>query len=639
MAKFDNNDDSVVVVIGSGAGGGTLANELCQKGIKVVLLEAGKHHSIADFTNDEWNAFGQLSWLDKRTTSGTWRVARDFPGLPAWICKTVGGSTTHWAGASLRFQEHEFNVRTVYGDVEGATLLDWPLSLSDLEPWYDKAEDKLGVTRTNGIPGLPGNNNFKVMWNGAKRLGYKDVHTGRMAINSRPRDGRGACLQLGFCFQGCKTGAKWSTLYAEIPKAEATGNLDLRPESQALTVTHNDQGLVDGVVYAAADGSQHRQAARVVCVAGNSYESPRLLLNSASSKFPDGLANSSGQVGRNYMRHMTGSVYATFDKPVNMYRGTTMAGIVTDESINDPSRGFVGGYEMETLSIGLPFMAAFLDPGAYGRLFADAMDHYDHMAGMWLVGEDMPQESNAVTLHPTEKDQHGLPVPNVHFDDHPNDVAMRSHAYRQGSAVYDAVGAIRNYEVPPYPFHPQPGYQPHERRPRRRGGEQVGTGARREEPVRQRRQRVHDRCGGEPDPDHRHPGDSSSGLHRRRDEPADAVGTCRVPPAPGKSIRPGGGIPSDRMGEYAHLKPPAADTYRCRPTAIHPPNWMDSDPQSVRPMERHPMTQPIEPPPPSAPPSVHPESRQPETTGSEPPIAMRGWTTERSTGLRWIPWR
>ena len=451
MATFDGNDDDVVVVIGSGAGGGTLANELCQQGIKVVLMEAGKHYGIGDFTNDEWDAFGQLSWLDMRTTSGSWRVARDFPNLPAWICKTVGGSTTHWAGASLRFQEHEFKVRSVYGDVEGASLLDWPLGLADLEPWYAKAEDKMGVTRTNGIPGLPGNNNFKVMWNGARRLGYKDVHTGRMAINSRPRDGRASCLQLGFCFQGCKTGAKWSTLYTEIPKAEATGNLDLRPESQVLTITHDDRGMVDGVVYADKDGNQHRQAARVVCVAGNSIESPRLLLNSASSMFPDGLANSSGQVGKNYMRHMTGSVYATFDKPVNMYRGTTMAGIITDESIHDPSRGFVGGYEMETLALGVPFMAAFLDPGAYGPLFTDALDHYDHMAGMWLVGEDMPQESNAITLHPTEKDRYGLPVPNVHFDDHPNDVAMRSHAYRQGTAVYDAVGAVRAYEVPPYP--------------------------------------------------------------------------------------------------------------------------------------------------------------------------------------------
>ncbi len=451
MANFDLNDDSVVAIIGSGAGGGTLANELCQKGIKVVLLEAGGREQINDFQNDEWGSFGQISWLDKRTTSGTWRVAKDFAGLPAWICKTVGGSTVHWAGASLRFQEHEFRVKSEYGEIAGASLLDWPLTLQDLEPYYAKAEDKMGVTRTNGIPGLPGNNNFMVMYAGAKRLGYKDVHTGRMAINSRPRDGRAACQQIGFCFQGCKTGAKWSTLYVEIPKAEATGNLDLRTQAQVLQIQHDDSGKVSGVLYADKDGNQQLQKARAVCVAGNSIETPRLLLNSASSKFPDGLANSSGQVGKNYMRHMTGSVYATFDQPVNMYRGTTMAGIIADESINDPSRGFVGGYEMETLSLGLPFMAAFLNPGAWGADFTAAMDEYENMAGMWLVGEDMPQEKNAITLHASEKDQFGLPVPNVHFDDHANDVAMRNHAYKQGSAVYEAVGAKRVVETPPYP--------------------------------------------------------------------------------------------------------------------------------------------------------------------------------------------
>ncbi|MGI9334336.1 MAG: GMC oxidoreductase, partial [Gammaproteobacteria bacterium] len=152
-----------------------------------------------------------------------------------------------------------------------------------------------------------------------------------------------------------------------------------------------------------------------------------------------------------YMRHMTGSVYATFDRPVHMYRGTTMAGIITDESRLDDSRGFAGGYEMETLSLGLPFMAAFLEPGMWGRKFTQAMDLYDHMAGMWLVGEDMPQENNGVTLNADEKDQHGLPLAHVHFDDHPNDVAMRNHAYGRGSAVYDAVGALATYRTPPYP--------------------------------------------------------------------------------------------------------------------------------------------------------------------------------------------
>lgn len=451
MATFDLNDNSVVVVIGSGAGGGTLANELCQKGVRVVLLEAGPRLSIADFVNDEWQAFLQTAWLDKRTTSGTWRVAKDFPGLPAWLCKSVGGTTVHWAGASLRLQEHEFRARTVYGNISGASLLDWPLTLKEIERYYDKAEDKLGVTRTHGIPGLPGNNNFKVMYNGAKRLGYKDVHTGRMAINSRPRDGRPACQQLGFCFQGCKLGAKWSALYTEIPKAEATGKLDLRPECHALMIQHDASGKVTGVLYADKTGGQHVQKSRVVCVACNSIESPRLLLNSASSRFPNGLANSSGLVGKNYMRHTTGSVYAIFEMPVNMHRGTTMAGIITDESGNNPARGFLGGYELETLSLGLPFLAAFLNPGAYGEPFTEALDRYTHMAGMWIVGEDMPQETNRVTLHPTEKDRYGLPVPNVHFDDHPNDIAMRSHAYRQGSAVYQAVGALKTYEVPPYP--------------------------------------------------------------------------------------------------------------------------------------------------------------------------------------------
>ncbi|WP_295640604.1 GMC family oxidoreductase [uncultured Methylibium sp.] len=451
MAKFEQTDDSVVVIIGSGAGGGTLANELCQKGIKVVVLEAGAVQSPASFINDEWKSFGQLAWLDPRTTSGSWRVAKDFAGLPAWICKTVGGTTTHWAGASLRLQEHEFRVKTVYGGIPGANLMDWPLTLKELEPWYAKAEDKMGVTRTHGIPGLPGNNNFKVFHAGAKKLGYKDVHTGNMAINSQPRDGRGRCMQLGFCFQGCKSGAKWSTLYTELPKAEATGQLDLRPESHVSRIEHDDSGKVTGVVYFDKAGKEQRQKARIVCVAGNSIETPRLLLLSASNKFKDGLANSSGQVGRNYMRHMTGSVYAAFKQPVHMYRGTTMAGIVRDEAGHDTQRGFAGGYEMETLALGVPFMAAFLNPGGWGADFTWWMERYENLAGMWLVGEDMPRETNRVTLNPNVKDKYGNAAPNVHFDDHDNDVAMRNHAFQQGERIYQAAGAVKTFRTPPYP--------------------------------------------------------------------------------------------------------------------------------------------------------------------------------------------
>ena len=451
MAKFDNSDDSVVVIIGSGAGGGTLANELCQQGIKVVVLEAGAMQSTASFINDEWKSFAQIAWLDNRTTSGNWRVAKDFPNLPAWICKTVGGTTTHWAGASLRLQDHELKARTTYGEIKGANLMDWPVTLGELEPYYDKAEDKMGVTRTHGIPGLPGNNNFKVMYAGATKLGYKEVHTGNMAINSVPRDDRARCMQIGFCFQGCKSGAKWSTLYTELPKAEKTGNLDLRPESHVTRIEHNDKGKVTGVVYFDKSGKEQRQKARIVCVAGNSIETSRLLLLSASNLFKDGLANSSGQVGRNYMRHLTASVYGMFEEPVHMYKGTTMAGIIRDEAVNDDKRGFVGGYEMETLSLGVPFMAAFLDPGGWGAGFTEYMDNYTNLAGMWIVGEDMARESNRVTLNASLKDKWGSPIPNVHFDDHENDIAMREHAFTQGQRVYEAAGAIKSFRTPPYP--------------------------------------------------------------------------------------------------------------------------------------------------------------------------------------------
>ncbi len=268
------------------------------------------------------------------------------------------------------------------------------------------------------------------MGNGAKRAGYKDVSTGRMAINSVPRDGRPATIQDGFNYQGDKQRAHWSTLIAEIPKAERTGRLDLRPESMAIRIEHDGAGMVTSVVYIDATGTERRQKARLVCVACNSIETARLLLNSESSLFPDGLANSSGQVGRNYMRHVTGAV---------------------DESRNAAARGFVGGYYIQLHSLGVPFLATFLKPRGWGRDYAEIMEQYDHMAGMWLVGEDLPRESNRVTLNRDALDQFGLPVPNVHVDDHPNDTAMREHAYAAGESIYAAVDAQRAFRVPPYP--------------------------------------------------------------------------------------------------------------------------------------------------------------------------------------------
>jgi len=446
-----DEDTEAVVIIGSGAGGGTIAYELTARGIPCVVLEAGAWLKPDDYENDEWPAFGQMAWLDNRTTSGSWRVASNFPNLPAWIVKAVGGSTTHWSGATPRFHEYEFKVKTYYSGVDGANLLDWPIGLADLAPYYDRAEKAIGSTHRHGRAPQPANNNYKVFANGAERVGYKFYATGPYGTNAEPYDGRPASIQDGFNFQGDKQTAKWSTAVREIPRAVATGRCDLRTHSQAVQITHDAQGRANAVLYLDREGNLHRQAAKVVCLAGNTIESPRLLLMSASSLHPNGLANSSGQVGRNYMRHTTGSVYARFDKPVRMYRGETMAGIIADEAKLDTSRGFAGGYYMETLSLGPAFLAAFVEPGAWGREFTELMDAYANTAGMWIVGEDLPQETNRVTLNTAAKDQWGLPVPNVHFDDHPNDTAMREHGYSRADLLYESVGALGTHHTPPYP--------------------------------------------------------------------------------------------------------------------------------------------------------------------------------------------
>ena len=439
--RFELGDDSVAVVIGSGAGGGTLANELCQRGRSVVCLEAGPRLSVADYRNDEFFGYQQLTWFDKRTTSGDWSVATTSPQFPTYMVKAVGGTTNHWGALAYRMQAHEMQARTTYGAISGADLADWPLTYGELEPYWTRAEGKMGVTGTHGIPWLAATNNYKVFDYGARRAGYTRVAHDRHAINSRARDGRPGCMQLGFCGQGCKSSAKWSTLYTEIPKAEATGRLDLRTGCTALGIEHDALGRVTGILYADPQGVQHFQKAALVAVAGNAIETPRLLLNSASGRFPGGLANGSDWVGRAYTKHVNASAWGLFEKPVHMNHGVTMGGTIYDESVHDTRRGFAGGYLFQAVQVGVPFFAAVIDPVGWGRNFTRFVENYDHLAGIWLNGEDLPRAANRVTLHATEKDQYGLAIPNVHVDEHPNDLAMRAHFLRQAEIVLRVAGA------------------------------------------------------------------------------------------------------------------------------------------------------------------------------------------------------
>ena len=192
-----------------------------------------------------------------------------------------------------------------------------------------------------------------------------------------------------------------------------------------------------------SSGSHDLQRAALVCVAANAIETPRLLLNSESGRFPHGLANGNGLVGRYYTKNLNASAWGLFARPVHMNRGTTMNGTIYDESRHDSRRGFAGGYFMQGVGVGIPFLAAVSRPQAWGRDFTQYIEKYGYLSGIWLNGEDLPRAGNRISLHAVEKDQHGLPVPNVHVDEHGNDVAMRNHFYAQAERIMQAAGATQ----------------------------------------------------------------------------------------------------------------------------------------------------------------------------------------------------
>jgi choline dehydrogenase-like flavoprotein len=369
-----------------------------------------------------------MGWHDKRV------------GNMVWVCKTVGGTTMRWSGVTPLFQEHEFKALSTYGQLDaGTTLIDWPLTLEELNPYYRQAEDKMGVSGTHGIPESAETNNFKVLKAGGRKIGYKEITASRTAINPVARNGRPGCQQISFCNSGCAIGAKWSTMYTEIPAAEATGHFELRANSMVVQITHDAKGRATGVVYKDKDGALHEQKARAVCVAGNVVETTRLLLNSESSLFPDGLGNSTGNVGKHYTRHTFGIAFGLMPKPVNFHRGTRQSGIILDEQYHKPERGFAGGYIIETLGV---------DPwnvsnavGGWGPENTVFAENYTHLAGIFITGEDPPEARNRITLHPTERDENGLPVPVIDYRDHANTLAMREHSMKKSRDLYESLGA------------------------------------------------------------------------------------------------------------------------------------------------------------------------------------------------------
>jgi len=354
---------------------------------------------------------------------------------------------------AMRAHPDDFRRRSLEGDVPGAELRDWPIGYAELEPWYEEVEHDLQVAGPTSYPWGPRRTRYpqrehelnacaEVLVEGCTRLGIP-VAPAPIATLSAPHRDRVPCVYRGFCNYGCTTNAKSSVLVTYIPRAIRAG-AEVRPHALVARIEHDDRGLATGVLYFRGEGKElHRQRARNVVVAGYAVETPRLLLNSATSMFPDGLANGSGCVGRYFMVHTGDQVFARFPERINQYKAPPPGGAIT-EHFNRTLAGeqFVCGYTVEVVG---PHVVDFasrmaMSRGIWGATLRREMMDYTWWSGLGIVGEVLPQRDNRVELHDDETDRYGLPIPRVVFGLHENDRRLVQHAVGQMTRILEAAG-------------------------------------------------------------------------------------------------------------------------------------------------------------------------------------------------------
>ena len=452
-----SHDPVDVLIIGAGASGAAIAWSLLETRMRILCLEQGDHLHDKDFPSrrDDYELARYAEFSCDPNVRG---LRQDYPINAEDSCITpvnwngVGGSTINFLGHWPRLMPSDFRTRSLDG-----VATDWPIDYATLAPFYDMNDRNIGASGLAGNPAYPDyappnppipiGKLGQTLANGFNELGWhwwpSDV-----AILSRDENGRQKCVNAGTCDLGCAAGAKGGTNFTYWPILENAG-VELRTGARVREILVDETtGLATGVLYHGHDGQVHEQKAELVIVACSGVGTPRLLLNSTSKLFPDGLANRSGLVGKNLMFHPLKGVSGVFDEPMKGHEGPMACSIMSHEFYEtDPQRDFVRGYGLHSGRSSPPLTFAMGGFGAenpipWGPRHREIMDDiYPYRAGLTIVSEDLPEESNCVTLDPELTDSDGIPAPKITYRVGENTEKMLRHGEAKAAQVLLAAGA------------------------------------------------------------------------------------------------------------------------------------------------------------------------------------------------------
>lgn len=461
------------VVIGAGAGGGVVAKELAQAGFQVVLFERGLWYTAADCRKDDLrnqrttvlgNAFGPEDEGNPRVLvdiAGRERVIAPSEGAYSNNAACVGGGTLSYGAMAWRFMAQDFRMRSLYGAPEGSTLEDWPISYDDLEPFYEKAEREIGVSgdvstdpfkapRKNPLPmpPLPATREMEILEPAARRMKLHPFHI-PMLRNSVPYNGRGPCMRCRWCVGfACEVDAKNGTQNTVIPKALATGNCRLETGAMISRINTDDRGRATGVEYFDAGSRRRTESADVVVVSCCAVESARLLLNSTSKLFPNGLGNRYDWVGRNLQGHTYTGAFGYFEQETYDDIGPGAGIAICDYNHGNP--GLRGGAMLANEFIRLPvhFMSTLPpDTPKWGKAHKDAMrTMYKHTIAVQGPTQEMPVFTARVQLDPKVRDKWGIPVARMSGERHPHSIEISTVMAGKAEAWLKEAGAAKTWK-------------------------------------------------------------------------------------------------------------------------------------------------------------------------------------------------